>query len=253
MEPARAFGIQFPTAKAASLSKFLLGVTLLVFIMSILVISLSYSKLKVVQIAALSIITIVLGIYVSVLGAAGVRRVDRSIMGTFILTSLVFAIFQFVSYIVVMVKINYSASLYPSCKPDVIIKYRNSISETFCDDFAGVDTTQLYTAASFINILLIIFLLADCAVGALFIKELPESTPFAPKEMTAPRNGAAPIVDDKGVEYVVNKAQIPSNPAPRRGPPTRKSETPPKRAETPPRGERGDGSGTPKQGTPTRR
>ena len=101
---------------------------------------------------AQSVLTCLIGLVIPVIGWMGARASNRNMVGIFCAFSLSCAIFNLISYIVVMVSISYLYTYLNECLPNGTVIIDGNVNTHICHDYTLTQARNMFIIASCISV-----------------------------------------------------------------------------------------------------
>lgn len=121
---------------------------------------------------AQSVLTCMIGLIIPLMGWAGAKTNNRNLVGLFCTFSLTCAIFNLISYIVVMVALSVIRKYLGECLPDGTVIIDGVVNTTLCDDYSYSIIDRMYIVATCVSVPVILLQLVGSFYGSRLYSKL---------------------------------------------------------------------------------
>lgn len=154
--PVVVYGIRVANSKLAGLVKKVLIISGLAAIVVIVLAVLNFTILRNRTTVTQSIISLIVGLSIPIVGWFGAKLANRSLLGLFCSFSLSCGLFNLISYILVMSSAGFIDRYLDQCRPDGTVIIDGAINRSLCLDYTHSAVRDVYIIASCVSIPVII-------------------------------------------------------------------------------------------------
>lgn len=199
--PVVVYGIKLANKDVASLVRKVLVLSFLAAAVVIALTVLNFTILKDRTTIAQSVMTCLIGITIPFLGWFGARASNRNMLGMFCAFSFSCALFNLVSYIIVMISASWLDGVLGDCRSDGTVLIDGVARTDICDFYTHEDIVRLYIIASCVTWPVVILQCLGAVYGNRLYSELTpgvvitySATPFQGYNDVAVVRVGSPIV-----------------------------------------------------------
>jgi hypothetical protein len=158
-----------------------------------------------------SVLSCIIGLTIPVVGWLGAKAANRNLIGAFCLSSISCAIFNLISYIIVMVGLSLLDHWLSECQPDGTVVINGEINTTICSDYSHDEVRDMYIIATCISIPVIILQCLGGVYGNVLYRKLTPDFVVAYEADPYPRGQLYSVTTVNPVIVTVPAAQVPAS------------------------------------------
>ena len=158
---------------------------------------------------AQSVLSCIIGLAIPLMGWFGAKAANRGLIGAFCLSSISCAIFNLISYIIVMVSLSLLDHWLNECQPDGTVIINGETNTTICSDYTHTDVRNMYIIATCISIPVIILQCMGGIYGNSLYRRLTPEVAVTYQTDPYPRGQVYSVTTINPVIVTVPAVQVP--------------------------------------------
>lgn len=160
--PVHVYGLQIRDRKVAKLVRIVLVLSLLAAAVAITLAVLNFTIFRDQNRVSQTVISLIIGVTIPLFGWLGAWKNSRSLVGVFFMFSFLISVFNLISYILVMVAIDYTIGVLKDCNSNGTVVIDGQINSSICNNFTEDSLRNMYIIASAVSVPMI---LLQCLSG----------------------------------------------------------------------------------------
>ena len=160
--PINVYGIQLTDRKTAKLVRGVLVLSVISAAVAITLAVLDFTIFEGQNSVSQTVISLIIGISIPMVGWFGAWLTNRLLVGLFCSLSFSLSLFNLISYILIIVGIDYTIDILRNCNPDGTVVINGQINSTICKNYTEDSLRNIYIIASAVSIPMI---LLQCLSG----------------------------------------------------------------------------------------